>query len=196
MAASGKQPPALEVFPPGLIKFQETDLNQVLDFLAELSDKNLLSTPALPAGKVTIRSQTAMNRGQAVWMMSAALGLGEIATVPAGKDFIFVVPADRTNILPTYDEKALAAKASAKGELLQLKFDRAPLKSLLGFYAQLTGRQALPIPAEIPEVRISFQARKPLTQQDCIFGLESLAALNNVRFQFVGDKQVELRKAE
>ncbi len=182
--------PALEVFPPGLIKFQETDLIQVLDFLAELSDKNLLSTRALPPGRVTIRSQTAMNRLQAVWMMTAALRLGEIATVPAGKDFMFVVPPERVKTLPTYDEKTLTAKAAAKVGLSQLRFVNASLKDLLGFYAEMIGRQALPIPAEIPQMRISFQGRKPMAQPDCIFALESLAALNNVRFQFVGEKEV------
>jgi hypothetical protein len=190
--AKGKQSPALGVFPPGLIKFQETDLSQVLDVFAELSDKNLLNAPGLSAVKISMRSQTAMNREQAVWMMRAAMRLGEVATVAAGKDFMFVAPADQVKTLPRYDEKALAAKAAAKGGLSQLRFVNASLKDLLGFYAEMIGRQALPIPAEIPHMRISFQGRKPMAQPDCIFALESLAALNNVRFQFVGEKEVRV----
>jgi hypothetical protein len=191
-ATTGKRSPAPGAFPPGLVKFQESDLTQVLDFFAELGDKILLTSSFLPPMKITVRSQTSMTRKETMWMMNALLRLGEVSTVSAGKDFMFVVPADRVKTLPTYDDKALAGKASDKGGSLQLRFANASLKDLLGFYAELTGRQALPIPPELPQVRLSFQGRKPLAQPDCIFALESLAALNNVRFQFVGEKQVGL----
>jgi type II secretory pathway component GspD/PulD (secretin) len=127
--------PALKLFPPGLIKFQEADLSQVLDVYAELADKNLLTSPVVPPTKVTVRSQTSMSLEEAIWMMGALLRMGGIATVPAGKSFIFVVPAEQAKTLPAYNEKALAAAPGANGSMSQLKFDAAPLKNLLDLCA-------------------------------------------------------------
>ena len=61
--------PDTELFPPGLIKLQEADLVQVLDFYQELTGRTVLRPASLPAAKVTIRSQTPLTRKEAVHAM-------------------------------------------------------------------------------------------------------------------------------
>jgi len=48
-----------EIFPPGLIKFQDADLIQVLDVYQELTGRTVLRPTSLPQTKVSIRSQDA-----------------------------------------------------------------------------------------------------------------------------------------
>lgn len=72
-----KQPPTTtrapgeEIFPPGLIRFHEADSAQVLRVYAELTRRRV--TPPQRTGpiKVTVRSQTPLNRREAVWLLEA-----------------------------------------------------------------------------------------------------------------------------
>jgi hypothetical protein len=183
-----------EVFPPGLIKFQETDLMQVLDVYAELANRTILQSSLLGAGKVTVRSQNPMSRLQAVWMMDALLRLAGVAMLPESTNFVFAVPPERTNGLPHFDEKAATAKIKVPAQLSEFRLSEASMGQILGFYADITGRKAVPLPDRITPMRLSLRSRR-LTQAEIIFAFEGLAAANNFSFQLLGDDEVAIAPA-
>jgi len=76
-----KQPPPSnvpgeEIFPPGLIKFQEADSTQVLEIHAELTGRRVTPPERARPTKVTVRSQTPLNRREAAWVLEASLYMG------------------------------------------------------------------------------------------------------------------------
>jgi general secretion pathway protein D len=81
-----------EVFPPGLIKFQDTDLSQVLDFYQELTGLTVVRPASLPQAKVTIRSQTPLTRSEAIQALDTILAMNQITMIPQGTKFIKAVP--------------------------------------------------------------------------------------------------------
>jgi type II secretory pathway component GspD/PulD (secretin) len=85
--------PAEEVFPPGLIKFQEADISQVLDVYQELTGRTVMRPANLPATKVTIRSQTPLTRKEAIQALDSILSLNGISMIPIGEKFVNAVPA-------------------------------------------------------------------------------------------------------
>jgi type II secretory pathway component GspD/PulD (secretin) len=88
----GAAGPDEEVFPPGLIKFQDTDLSQVLDFYQELTGRTVVRPASLPATKVTIRSQTPLTRTEAIQALDTILAMNQITMIPQGAKFIKAVP--------------------------------------------------------------------------------------------------------
>ncbi|HEU0009371.1 MAG TPA: hypothetical protein VFT34_06115 [Verrucomicrobiae bacterium] len=84
---------AEEVFPPGLIKFQDADLNQVLDIYQELTGRTLLKSGTLPQAKITVKSQTPLTRSEAINALDTILAMNQIATTFQGTKFIKIVQA-------------------------------------------------------------------------------------------------------
>lgn len=84
---------AEEVFPPGLIKFQDADLNQVLDIYQELTGRTLLKSGTLPPAKISVKSQTPLTRSEAINALDTILAMNQIATTFQGTKFIKVVAA-------------------------------------------------------------------------------------------------------
>ncbi len=82
-----------EVFPPGLIKFQDADIGQVLDIYQELTGRTVMRPNNLPATKITIRSQTQLTRREAVQALDSILSLNQISMVPQGEKFVKAVPS-------------------------------------------------------------------------------------------------------
>ena len=85
--------PAEEVFPPGLIKFQDADITQVLDVYQELTGRTVMRPNNLPATKVTIRSQTPLTRKEAIQALDSILSLNGVSMIPQGEKFVKAVPA-------------------------------------------------------------------------------------------------------
>src|SRR6185436_8391244 len=84
---------AEEVFPPGLIKFQDADITQVLEIYQELTGRTVMRPSSLPATKVTIRSQTPLTRKEAIQALDSILSLNGVSMVPVGGKFVNAVPA-------------------------------------------------------------------------------------------------------
>jgi general secretion pathway protein D len=82
-----------EVLPPGMIKFQEVDIAQVLDIYQELTGRTVLRPNSLPATKITIKSQTALTRSEAINALDSILSMNQVAMVPQGEKFVKAVPA-------------------------------------------------------------------------------------------------------
>jgi general secretion pathway protein D len=81
-----------EVFPPGLIKLQDADLLQVLEFYQELTGRTVLRPNNLPQTKISIRSQTPLTRREAIAAMDSILSMNQITMVPQGDKFVKAVP--------------------------------------------------------------------------------------------------------
>ena len=183
-----------EIFPPGLIRFQETDDRQVLEIYSELSGRMVLRSPQTRNTKVSLRSQTQLNRAEAQWLLESALSLGGIALVPEGQKFVFALPVTRLVNAPKVPANPLAAAVKdgpfPPGTLM---FDRASGSQMLAIYAELIGRQ--PVNTGVPSVSISLRSQIPLTRAEALYALDATAALNHLRFVGAGDQQVTLEAA-
>ena len=84
--------PDEEVFPPGLIKFQDADLLQVLEVYQELTGRTVLRPNNLPQTKISIKSQTQLTRREAIAALDSILAMNQVTMVPQGDKFVKAVP--------------------------------------------------------------------------------------------------------
>jgi general secretion pathway protein D len=90
-------PGADEIVPPGMIRFQATPLEQVLDFYAELVNRTILRPASLPAVSITIKTQTELTKKEALQALDSVLGLNQITMIPVGEKFVKCVPVGQAN---------------------------------------------------------------------------------------------------
>ena len=128
-----------------------------------------------------------MSREEAIWVLEAALRLSFLVPVPAGDKFVFVVPPNRVNGLPTFDP---ARQIPGTAGLINLQ--DADLQHVIETYAALTGRKPRPIEETVPRAKFNMRTPAPLNPAEAAFALEALAELNNLAFQSVGDNEVKL----
>jgi general secretion pathway protein D len=86
--AAAKKPDENDIFPAGLIKFQEADINQVLEIYQELTGRTVLKPATVPAVKISIRTQTELTRAEAVQALDSILSLNGVSMIPQGEKFI------------------------------------------------------------------------------------------------------------
>jgi hypothetical protein len=89
-------PAALEAKeePAGLMKFQSADLSQVLPHYANLLGRKPLPIDrTTPAVKLSVRSQTAMTRAEAVFALDALAAINRLKFVLVEDDKVTVLPA-------------------------------------------------------------------------------------------------------
>jgi hypothetical protein len=177
-----------ESFPPGLIKFQEADLSQVLGIFQELTGRTVLKAADLPHAKITLRSQTQLSRTEAIWMFETAARLGGVALLSKER-FVFALPNTRDVAPPEFETNSSLATGGDPLPPGALKFSEATGRQLLELYAQLLGRDA--VLENVPACRFTLRSQTSLTRPEAIYALDAAAALNNVRF-VVTDKQVKL----
>jgi hypothetical protein len=183
-----------EVFPPGLIKFQDADVLQVLEIGQELRGATLLRPSDLPRLKVSLRSETEMTRDEAIWMLDAALALGDIAIIPHGGKFFFALPGMRNSKVPVIESPPLAPALNA-GEVFPaglIKMQDGDLSQVLPVYARLVGRQPAPVEGTTSAAKLSIRTQTELTRAEAIFALDALAAINRLRFVLAGADQVKV----
>lgn len=82
-----------EMFPPGLIKFQDAALDQVLEIYQELTGRTVLKPSTLPASKITIRTQTELTRQEAIQALDSILSMNGVTMTPQGEKFVKAVAA-------------------------------------------------------------------------------------------------------
>jgi len=88
---AGQQNRDDEILPPGLIKFQDADIAQVLEIYQELTGRTVLKPSSLPATKITIRTQTELTRAEAVQALDSILSMNGITMTPQGTKFVKAV---------------------------------------------------------------------------------------------------------
>lgn len=81
-----------ETFPPGLIKFEDADLDQVLNTYRELSGRTIVRSTTLPHAKISLQSQTALTRIEALQALDSVLAQNGIVMIPQGTKFVKAVP--------------------------------------------------------------------------------------------------------
>jgi general secretion pathway protein D len=79
------------IIPPGLIKFQDADLLQVLDFYQDLTGRTVIRPASLPQTKISVRTQTPLTRREAVQLLDSILAMNQITMVPQGEKFVKAV---------------------------------------------------------------------------------------------------------
>ena len=183
-----------EVFPAGLIKFQDADVSQVLEICQELRGRTLLKPSNLPAAKISVRSQTEMTRDQVIWMLDAVLALADIAMIPSGDKFAFALPGIDSPRVPTVDSPPLPPTVNAQEVLPPglLKFQDADISQVLAVYASLVARKPLPLERTTPAVKMTVRTQTSLTRAEAISALDTIAALNRLQFVLVGDNEVKV----
>src|SRR5436189_925339 len=81
------------VIPANVIRFQEADISQILEFYAELTGKTLLKSPQVPlTTKITIRNTTQLTKEEGIDALHTILGLNQISMIPEGEKFVKVIP--------------------------------------------------------------------------------------------------------
>ena len=79
------------IIPPGLIKFQDADLLQVLEFYQDLTGRTVIRPATLPQTKISVRTQTPLTRREAVQLLDSILAMNQITMVPQGEKFVKAV---------------------------------------------------------------------------------------------------------
>jgi hypothetical protein len=190
----GDAPESGDVFPPGLIKFQNTEVHQALEIYQELSGRTLLEATRRTFPKITVRTQTELRRGEAVWLMSALFALADIAVIPSGEKFAFVFPGVETAQIPGIETNPAVAQIQRKDPLPagMIRFNSADLDNVLRVYAALIEREPLPVDRTTPAVKVSIRSQTALAPAEAVFALDALAAVNRLKFVLVGEKQVKI----
>jgi sugar lactone lactonase YvrE len=189
----GPPTPSEEKFPPGILKFTEADAAQVVEIWAELEGRKTIWPTALPRRCVSLKSWTELSRLQALWLVEAALRLAGVVTVREGDKFAFAVRPAQTNSLPRFNREAALAKAIrpvAPPELFRL--GEVDAHRLVSLYAEVTGRQPLPLATNLAGTKFSIPGISSLDQAEVIFLLEALAHVNGAAFELVGTNQFRL----
>jgi len=184
-----------DIIPPGIIKFDQTDMLQVLDIYCELTGRTVLRPMSLPATRISLRNQTSLMREEAAWMFEAALAVEGIAIVREREKFAFAMPLPLRKKLPKFNAEDALAKATRNAPPGAMKFQDADLQALLNIYAELLGRKPLPIERVVPGVKFSLRTQGKLNQAEAIFALEAVAAVNGLRLEAVGEDQVQISVA-
>jgi len=197
-------------FPPGLLKFNEADISQVLEIYQELAGRTLLLATSIPHIKITIRTQTECQRSEVIGALETILGLGDVSVFPHQAKFVIVQPSTLAEppkeFVSNRDAvQTIETEVNRNGGLRLEEVTPAPAGFLrrdvapAGFlqrYAALCGREPLPLEPDLPQRRVSLRSQAPLTGPEAIYALDVLAAINGMRFVLVGDKQVKLVRAE
>ena len=186
-----------EIFPAGLIKFQDADLSQVLEIYQELTGRTVLKPSSLVGAKVSLRTQTELTRTEAIWVLDAALGLADVAMVPQGGKFVFALPGIENPQVPGFDPNPVPASVQTNDPFPAglIKFQDADLAQVLSAYARLLGREPLPVAPIIPAVKMSVRTQTQLTRAEAVFALDALAAVNRLKFDLIEDNQVQVSLA-
>ncbi len=80
--------------PAGMIRWQELDLSQVLEFYADLTRRTILKSPQVPANvKISVRNTTSLSLKEGVDAINTILGLNGIVMVEQGEKFVKAVPS-------------------------------------------------------------------------------------------------------
>src|ERR1051326_5162695 len=100
-----------DLVPPGMMKFEDTDLIQLLDIYQEISERTILRPQAIGWGKISVRTQTRLTRKEALWVMDALLfSQGGLSMVPESEKFVFALPSNRGNVPPKLNSPRAAPK--------------------------------------------------------------------------------------
>ncbi|HMJ90914.1 MAG TPA: secretin N-terminal domain-containing protein [Candidatus Acidoferrum sp.] len=87
------------VIPAGMIRWQEADISQVLEFYADLTGRTILKSPQTPANvKISLINKSTLTVQEGIDALNTMLGLNGITMVEEGEKFVKAVPS---SVAPT-----------------------------------------------------------------------------------------------
>ena len=124
-------------------------------------------------------------------MLDAVLLLGDIATVRKEKSLSSPSRLRRRKSCPNSIRRQPRPnhKLSKPG---LIKLQEADRRQLLEMYADLLGREPVPLEPTVPRARVSLRTQTELTQSEAIFALETIAGLNHLAFELVEADKVRI----
>ena len=184
-----------EFFPPGMMKFMSADMFQVLEVYQDLSGRTVMRPSSLVRNKISLRSQTELNRPEAIWFLDAVLRLAGVVMINESTNFVFALPPGRTNNLPHLDAKrALPSKAPAQSFPPGLiKFTDADPSQVLSIYAALTGKTVTP--GKVPSGKISVRSQTALDPGEAVYLLETMFAINDLSLDRSDPEKVSINSS-
>lgn len=83
--------PGTEVLGPGMMDFRNADLNQVLSIYGFMSQRTVLRPMTLPAPSISLKTQCALSKKEALYAIETVLALNGISVVEDGTRFVQLV---------------------------------------------------------------------------------------------------------
>jgi len=143
---------AEDIIPPGLIAFQDADLIQVLAIYQDLTGRTVMRPSSLPPTKISIKTQTALTRREAIQALDTILAMNQITMIPQGEKFVKAVPQGQaTTEAAAFNEAApeeLSETTRYITQIVQLK-NALPQEvgPALAPLAKLPGQSIMAIPS-------------------------------------------------
>jgi hypothetical protein len=165
----------------------------VLATYGELAGRSLLRSPMVPDKTLTLRS-TLGDKAEVAKLLSEALATKDIAVIPAGEKFTFVVWKQTTTFWQKRIAESTPPAPSAADPAIVLAgnvvYTGADLVTLAATYAELSGRSINPAawPSEIPQAQFSFKNQTALTKAEILYSYDSLFELCGLKMVPDGDK--------
>jgi hypothetical protein len=183
-----------EALPPGMVKFEQSDILQVLDIYGAVTGRTILR-PDRVSGRVSVISQTLLTRKEMVWLLDTLLYMAGIAMVPESDKFVFALPTLASNKVSKFNPQTALAKSRKTSPPKVMRLQEADVAELLEAYAALLGREPLPLGPKVSPVKFFLRSPTELSQAEAIFALEAVAGLNNLKLELVGEDQVQIMPA-
>ena len=96
-AKAGGAPRDDEMVPPGMLKLQKADADQVLTLYSQFVGRTILRPATLPTPQITFMAQTDLTVREAVQALDVVLGMNGIGMVPFGDKFVKAVALANVN---------------------------------------------------------------------------------------------------
>ncbi len=165
----------------------------VLATYGELAGRSLLRSPLLPDKTLTLRS-TSGDKAEVAKLLSAALATKDIAVIPDGEKFAFVVPKQTTTFWQTRIAESTPPAPSAADPAIVLAsnvvYIGADLMTLAATYAELSGRSINPAnwSRDVPNPSFFFKNQTPLSKPEMRYAFERLFELCGLKMVPDGEK--------
>jgi hypothetical protein len=197
-------PGSSDLIPPGVMDCRAADLKDALTLYSELANRTVLASDNLPPLGISFRSQTALTKAQANYMMKRVLLLNGVAVVNDGPHLVQVLLLSELNRLRTnapipsasdpivpQDQVPVFKRALQRSSLPHIPNQPVvvvsdPGPSLFDYYCTLSGLQ--PDSSAAPASRISFKIQTPLTKPELLYAIEKTFELNGFALVTNGNK--------
>ena len=202
MTGAPKPEPGAELMPAGSIDFSGVDLNQALAFYADMRQRTILHPATLPRPTVSLKTQCALTREEAIYALAKVFELDGICLVDDGAKFVQVVPMAQRTWVKTrapkpepgaklFDPEKVPSMGLSSFPGPQRETDRNAAQRLLEFYADLAGKTAVPEP-KYERASIWFHISTPLSKSDLLYAIETTFALNGFAIIPVDGQSIRL----
>lgn len=125
---------AVRNIPKGTIRWQETDITQVLDFYQELSQRTVIRSPQVTANiKISFHNEQPLNRIETLRLLDTVLAQQGVAMIYQGDDMVKAVPAGAA---PTEAAPEINLPAELLPQSSSMMQRTVKLKHITGDHAQ------------------------------------------------------------